>query len=369
MSLASLIQSPLSSKRRSAVKVAGQSPNASSQVEQRFFRTRALDDLPIKLTHERIYILPTRRGIVFIIGLLVMLVTSMNYALGLGYGLCFLLTGLFSASLLATYRNVQSITLTAINATQCSVGESLEFELELHNPNRLDMHFISISDRDGHSSDLPHLASRQSQTIVLRVAATIRGWQALGRLRVRSEYPLGLWFAWGYWHVPSRALVLPASENPAPPPPPPQADQHDEIDKQKKPGQTSSGEIHAIRPYQSGDSLSSIHWKASARGMGLLTREFETDPTSETLELHWNDTATLSDTEQRVSRLAAWCRQCASDSQAFSLQLPGPTNPGDSDDSSGKRPNADNLQGCLKALALFDKNDTDVTGQTGSTGS
>ena len=335
-------------------------------MEQRFFRTRALDELPITLTHDRIYILPTRRGMIFIFGLLVMLVTSMNYALGLGYGLCFLLTGLFSAALLATYRNVQSITLTAIDARQCSVGESLEYELELHNPNRLDMHVISISDRDGNSSDLPYLASQQSQHTVIRKAATKRGWQTLGRLRVRSEYPLGLWFAWGYWHVPSRALVLPASEQAAPEVPDTQAEHNDEGSAENHSGQSASGEIHAIRPYRSGDSLSSIHWKASARGMGLHTREFETNLSPQSVELHWNDTASLSDTEQRVSRLAAWCRQCDSESQPFSLQLPGLAALSNIDDSNQP---ADHLQDCLKALALFDNATPHATYPTDSSGS
>lgn len=365
MSLASLFQSPRLRKGRSA-------DNSASQVEQRFFRTRALDELPIRLTHDRIYILPTRRGLVFIVGLLVMLVTSMNYALGLGYGLCFLLTGLFSASLLATYRNVQSITLTTITAAQCSVGESLEFELELHNPNRLDMHIISVSDRVGHCTDLPQLASQQSLTTLLRVTATTRGWQALGRLRVRSEYPLGLWFAWGYWHAPSRGLVLPASERAAPAPPETQTERDDEGSAENHSGQASSGEIHAIRPYQSGDRLSSIHWKASARGMGLHTREFETNATPHSMELHWNDTAALTDTEKRVSRLAAWCRQCDLDSQPFSLQLPGQTKLSNTDPGSTSSQPAAHLQACLKALALFDKSDTypaDATDKLRASGS
>lgn len=327
--------------------------DSSVRVKQRFFRHRALDSTPISLTHDRIYILPTMRGLLFIAGLLVMLITSMNYALGLGYALCFLLTGLFSAALLATYRNVQGITLTSANVTHCVQGERIEFELELHNPNRLDMHMLSLSDREGNKVEEPRISSQQTTLSLLPVASGKRGWQSLGRLCVRSEFPIGLWFAWGYWHVPVQALVLPASESDAPPLPQLQADQNNDSTSAVQQSPTSSGEIHAIRQYQPGDNLSSIHWKASARGQGLQTREFEKNQTPQSIELHWQDTAILADTEKRVSRLAAWCRQCDSEERPFSLQLPGLPCIVNSEDSSN--PANNHLHHCLQALALFDQ--------------
>lgn len=338
--------------------------DSSDRVKQRFFRDRPLDSTPISLTHQRIYILPTLRGLLFIGGLLVMLVTSMNYALGLGYALCFLLTGLFSAALLATFRNVQGITLTSAQDTRCVLGERIAFELELHNPNRLDMHMLSVSDRADNTTEEPCISTQQSVTTVLPVPSAKRGWQQLGRLRVKSEYPIGLWFAWGYWHVPVQALVLPASETDAPPLPQAQADQSNETSSENRQSQASSGEIHAIRPYQAGDNLSSIHWKASARGQGMQTREFEQAQAPQSMELHWQHTASLVDTEKRLSRLAAWCRQCDSEDRTFSLQLPGlPAISNTEDDGSSNSGNstqaADHLHECLKALALFDNDGTD----------
>ena len=57
--------------------------NTLSHIWQRLFRTRALDLLPHKVEHQRIYILPTRRGWAFLAALLLMLIASINYALSL----------------------------------------------------------------------------------------------------------------------------------------------------------------------------------------------------------------------------------------------------------------------------------------------
>ena len=61
------------------------------------------------LRHSRIYILPTRRGFALIATLVIMLLTSMNYALSLGYALTFLAAGMVAAALLATFRNLAGI--------------------------------------------------------------------------------------------------------------------------------------------------------------------------------------------------------------------------------------------------------------------
>ena len=70
------------------------------QARQRFWRLAPADAGSVVLRHSRIYILPTARGWALIGTLLVMLVTSTNYALSLGYGFTFLAAGLVSSALL-----------------------------------------------------------------------------------------------------------------------------------------------------------------------------------------------------------------------------------------------------------------------------
>ena len=60
------------------------------------------DSGTIELNRKRIYILPTRRGLVFAVFLLAMLLGSINYALSLGFVLTFLLAGLGLVGMLHT---------------------------------------------------------------------------------------------------------------------------------------------------------------------------------------------------------------------------------------------------------------------------
>jgi len=335
----------------------------AQKIRQRFFRTKALDRLPVCLTHDRIYILPTRRGLLFLGGLLVMLIASMNYALGLGYALCFLLTGLVSAALLATYQNLKGITLESASSNATSVGESLDFSLSLANPNKSSIYLLSVSDNNDNQTLVPELAPRDSGVAVLSIPATRRGWLQLGRLTLRSEFPLGLWFAWGYWHVPLKELVLPASEAEPPGLPEIGSDENQNNEHEQSESTARSGDIRGIREYLPGDTPSAIDWKASARGIGLHTREFEQHKQPELLNLSWQHTRALTDIEARVSRLAAWCRQCHREERPFTLQLPGQvvidTALASSDTATPGNPaNTHNtgeahLYQCLKALALF----------------
>jgi len=73
-----------------------ETPQSGNRVKQRLFRTKPQDSLPLTLKHERIYILPSARGMAFIGVIAIMLLASINYGLNLGYALCFILIGLFS---------------------------------------------------------------------------------------------------------------------------------------------------------------------------------------------------------------------------------------------------------------------------------
>ena len=85
-----------------------------ARVRQRAFRHAPGDHAAVVLRHSRIYILPTRRGWALIATLLMMLLTSLNYALALGVGVTFLLAGLLAAAQLHTFRNLAGIEITPL---------------------------------------------------------------------------------------------------------------------------------------------------------------------------------------------------------------------------------------------------------------
>lgn len=288
-----------------------------SRLWQRLFRTRAEDSLPHHVTHQRVYIVPTKRGWVFLLTLLLMLVASINYALSLGYALSFVLTGLFAASLMHTYRNLAGVQVDTITAADCFAGESMSFTVALGNERTRPRHGLRLITPDGISAML-RLEAEQSGTVTLAVPTTARGIRRLGRLTLQSDWPLGLWTCWSYLHVPSSGLVFPRAET-APPPLP---SLHTEGTTNPVNSNSAQGDVSGLRRYVPGDSIGSIAWKNAARGQGLLARTFDSGTSQAPAILTLQQTG-RTQLEEQLSRLCAWILHAERSQTDYALQLPG----------------------------------------------
>jgi uncharacterized protein (DUF58 family) len=85
-----------------------------------------------------VYILPTRAGIGFGALLLALLVGSINYSLGLGFGLTFVAAACGLVDMFATWRNLAHLRLRPGRAGAVFAGEEAPFELLLSNRTRRD---------------------------------------------------------------------------------------------------------------------------------------------------------------------------------------------------------------------------------------
>jgi len=294
---------------------------------QRVFRTHADDALPIRIEHQRIYILPTRRGWAFLATLLLMLVGAINYSLSLGYALCFLLAGLFSATLLHTYRNLAGLELRRVTADSAFAGERLPFTLTLANATRIARHGLRLCTRGG--ADAPPLATRTDVPATgtaearLELPTTVRGRWPLGRVTIESDWPLGLWRAWSYVHAPVHGLVFPPPEPQAPPLP---AEPDAVAGALARQG--ARGDVAGLRPYRPGDVPGTIAWKSLARGQGLHVRTFDDESGQARTRLTLAATS-LPGVEQRLERLAAWVLDAEARGADYAFELPGTTLPAD----------------------------------------
>ncbi len=273
-------------------------PSVVTSFTQRLIRSRPEDVLPVDIKHQRVYILPTRRGLAYLFSLLIMLIASINYALSLGYALCFLLTGLFGASLLHTYRNVAGITCEKMNSEAVFAGEQAHFAIAIKNKTKLDR--IGVTLKCTNASDVIDIQSESVSQAVLIKPTTKRGILKLGRITITSSYPLGLWRAWCYLHSNEHNLVYPCPEKSPPPLPSQNTDSKGEIAQK-----AVQGDVSDLREYHPGDALSAIAWKAAARGQGLFVKTFDDENAGGQLHLNLATTG-LQDNEKQLSRLCAW---------------------------------------------------------------
>jgi uncharacterized protein (DUF58 family) len=290
--------------------------NWVGRLRQRALRTAPDDRESIVLRHGRIYILPTRRGMAFLAGVLMMLMTSLNYALSLGFAVTFLLSGLAAAALLHTFRNLVGLEVRPLAANETFAGNALPFTLAIAG-GAATRCAISLT-AAGCATTIVNVPAAGVITVTVEMPSAHRGLLTLGRVTLFSDYPLGLWRGWAYVHFPLTGIVYPMPEAGAPPLPAGHADDHTSAVRR-----SADGELAGLREYLAGDPLQRVAWKAVARGAGWYTKQFEATGGGGPVELVWHALPPGLDTEARLARLTAWVLAAERATRPFSLTLPG----------------------------------------------
>ena len=333
----------MSSRAAGAARVANPSRDAPiirtwvERLRQRAFRVAPADRGAVVLRHSRIYILPTRRGYALIATLIVMLLTSLNYALSLGLAVTFLMSGLVAAALLHTFRNLAGIEVKPLAAGDAFAGEPLAFSLSLA-AGAAERRSIRVAAAG--ASARTSVAGGDARTLTLAVPTRDRGRVALGRVTLSSDYPLGLWRGWAYVHFPLMGVAYPAPEAHAPPLP-----AGARAADGRSSGRGDDTELAGLRDYQRGDPLQRVAWKAVARGAGWFSKSFEGAGGQGPLALSFAALPAHLSTEAKLSRLCAWVLAAERAARPFALSLPGLALP---PGLSGEHRRA-----ALTALALF----------------
>lgn len=296
---------------------------------QWFFRRQAAATGPIELQRRQIYILPTRTGLLFAIVLLLMYLGAVNYNLGLGHALVFLLVGLGLVGMLHTFRNLVALRIRSVRARPVFAGETASFELVFENLRaeaRPGIHLQKFGANAAfadHSEVEADLAPCSTTSVVLPVASKRRGWLTLDRLIVSTRYPLGLFRAWSYPWPAGRCLIYPAPKYLPLPLPRGNTDGNG--------GESvladNQDDFAGFRRHQPGDSPRHIAWKIAARDTAnapLLVKEF-TGRAQVQHWLDWDDTGAEIDVETRLSTLCGWVLQAQNADLDFGLRLPGLT--------------------------------------------
>jgi uncharacterized protein (DUF58 family) len=307
-------------------------------------KATARDRGDVLLGQRRVYILPTRAGLGFAVLLLVLLIGSVNYNLGLGFGLTFVAAACAVVDMLATTRNLAGLTLRAGRAPDVFAGEEAPFALHVLNHSRLDRYAVWI--------DFEHAATPRhaldidaggSADVVLAAPTTSRGWLAAPRVRLSTQFPLGLFRAWSWWQPDARALVYPYPELDAPP-----------LPANGRPGPDGSGsagsdDFACVRSYQAGDPMRHLAWRQIARldpafGGQLVTKQFEGGAVDELL-LDFDALPPRLDVELRLARMARWVLEAEQRALPYALRI------GRVEHEAAL--GAAHQAACLRALALY----------------
>lgn len=320
-----------------------------ASLQQRFRRLVFLEHKPeageVFLKQRRVFTLPGKAGLMFVVLLIVLFIAATNYSLSLGFALTFVLGACAWVNAFLTFRNLAYLHLLAGPAQPVFAGEEAQFTLHLINRRKHQRYAIWIGfSGEGHQEQPVDIAPNSRASIQLSAPSLQRGWLPIPRVRLQTWFPLGLLRAWSTWLPDAQALVYPQPEQHAPPLPYAGSSQAD--------GQGHAGneDFSGVRAYQTGDAVKHLAWKHIARmavesGGPLITKEFSGGSASD-LTLDYDKLPRSMDTELRLSRMTRWVLEADATALPYAFHLGGISYP-------ARTGQAHRLE-CLQALALHE---------------
>lgn len=299
-------------------------------------RRQGPDGVRVTLHRRRIYILPTRLGLVFAAMLLAMLLGSLNYANNLGLALTFLLAGLGLVAMHGCHRNLQGLVVAGAGTEPPYAGQAAGFRFGVSNPSLVPRIDIESGVR-GAVPRIVTVPAEETARFTLDLPTRRRGRRRLTRVEVATRYPFGLFRAWSVLYPELECLVYPAPAGrvPAPPPAPGPSGHQDAA--------RGEDDFAGLKDYHPGDPPRRIAWKAHARGGELLVKEFA--GAAAPARIFDLEAVPGRDLEERLGILAQWIDAAHGRAEAFGLRLTGVDIPVAPGDAQRRR--------CLAALAVF----------------
>ena len=288
------------------------------------------------LNQKNVFIFPNRFGWAYLLMMVLLFLLGTNYQNNLILALAYLLSSLFVTSAFHSFFNLSALMIQARHPVSIYLGESVRFELILKgDKERFDMRLSAEGGLSEHLTDFERDAR-------LGVAFTPknRGWFSVSRLRLSTQYPLGIFNCWTLLDMNQKALVYPSpvicSLNLA-------RGKEGLEEEEESLAARGDQEFVGIRPYRVGETLNQVAWKQVAQGRGWVSKEFS-QPDTRRSWLRLSDT-TGESLEQRLGKLCHQIIELSRQNTAYGLDLGALV----IQPETGKA----HKSNCLKALALY----------------
>ena len=293
---------------------------------------------------ERIFILPTAFGAVYLGGAAVMIMVGAAYGNNLVNLLAYFLLSVIIVAMVQTHANLRDVRVVQALVEAGPAGGEVRAAALVENASARPKFSLDVRARGlafAHADDAGGFLNGRSS---LRFRATYRaggrGRKRLTRVRVSSTYPLGLFRAWTTRDVDATYWVHPRPEGPLVRPA--QVSVDSDGGGARSAALSDAQDFRGHRRLQPGDAYSRVDWKARARGRPLLVKEFDGGGGTAAV-LDWDHTASLIEGERRLSQLAQWVEQARADGSTFSLKIDRL--------SIGPAAGTAHVRRCLEALA------------------
>ncbi len=331
-------------------------PQRIKQRWGRWLNKRIPPNKQVTLTHKSIFILPSGFGIAWFMLIGVLYLFGTNYQNNLVIGLSLLLASLLHTCIIYSYKNLAGLTLTSQTPPETQANQSIAFPVTLTSKTKPDNKHTSHQQICLNFAEQRHVRLTdigESSQSSLTFTPQERGRFNPGRIKVSSNFPLGLFRTWSYVDLDIHHIIYAE----------PKTSQvsltslDDDNSSEFEHGKLQPGvdDYKGLKTYVEGESLKQVAWKQWAQGRGMLTKEFA-QPEGKPVWLSLDDTDGNS-LEQKLSKLAWQVNVLSQGQQVFGLALKQQVIEQNSGEIHRKQ--------CQQLIALYGKKITDATVETG----
>ncbi|WP_114326999.1 DUF58 domain-containing protein [Candidatus Colwellia aromaticivorans] len=306
-----------------------------------------------KLSNRNIFILPTRFGFTYLFFDILLFLLGTNYQNNIILLLSYLLASLFITVMMHSFYNFSQLTFSSKAKQTGFAKQVLNYPITITGHKiHFDINFIFSESQ--HFLKVVKLAQCDTDTIEILLPwyAKQRGVYSLGRVKVFSEYSLGLFITWSLLDFSHQAIVFPQPKR--------LTDNQqfltglDESNGASMQATVGGEDYSELKNYVLGESQARIAWKQLARGQGKLSKNYQAQQGS----LLWLKFSNMpsSDIETKLQFLCFLILEYSHNKQCFGLVLdlpPSITNSTKNSTLIKIEPNSgyQHQQSCLIALA------------------
>jgi uncharacterized protein (DUF58 family) len=277
-----------------------------------------LENLRRKMVREnRIYIMPSGRGVIFLGAVFVMILTGATYNNNLIFILAALLFAVFCVSMVQTHYNIKGVRLEFLNADENFEGRNLSLLFQIVQKRArhkqalqirlLSKHFKTIS-----KSSENLLPAERAKSARIEVEAWRRGVHSLPDVVLETYYPYGLFRAWKVFRGRGRLVVYPRPESSVRLEAAPLAAGEAEVGARHSP----EGDFGELKPYRMGESYRQISWKHYARSNELFSK-IHWGEEHKHYRIPWDERV---DRETQLRRMSRWIEVALNENATFEME-------------------------------------------------
>jgi uncharacterized protein (DUF58 family) len=269
----------------------------------------------------RIYIMPSASGVLFLVMVLVFVLTAATYNNNLIFLLAFFQFSFFVVSMLQTHYNMKDVRLIFISAEETFADQPMALLFHIEKTRARSKHSLVIRSQVKNWPTLqPGRADMRPEdkivTAKVEVKAWTRGQHQIPRVILETQYPLGLFRAWKEFWPQGQVIVYPKSEGSLPLAM--EADMHGEEELGLR--NSPEGDFGELKNYAAGESYHQIAWKAYARTGQLYTKVLWGSEHKH-FRIPWQQKFGSAQ-EQYLAQMSRWIQEAVEQGASFEMQLP-----------------------------------------------